>query len=452
MADTQVETLLTLAEDVLSRLTKAGATEAKVVARSGKDLSVRVRLGETELVEEAQTRSLSVRASKGKRSATASTSDLTKDGIERVVHDAIELCELSQEDPFAGLPDSADLATEWADLALYDRACDDVRADTAIERCKRAEHAARNFDARITNSEGASFGRASGSFALATSGGFRGGYAGSYASLSVSPVAADNDGKNRTSGYWTANRTLAKLEDDEAVGREAAKRTLRLLGAKKVPTGSYPVVFERDAARSLIGALAGCICGDSIYRRSSYLLDRLETAVASPLLTIVDDPLIVGGPGSRPFDGDGLPSRKNLVVEAGILKTYLLDTYSARKLKSKSTGSASGMTGSGAGTSNFIVQAGTTSAEEIIRSTKRGLYVTHMMGFGFNAVTGDFSRGASGYWIEDGEFVHPVSEVTISLPFDQLLKGIDLLGSDLDFKSSIATPSFRVGEMTVAGT
>jgi PmbA protein len=452
MTDTKVDALLTLAQDVLARLTKAGATEAKVVARSGKDLSVRVRLGETELVEEAQTRSLSVRASKGKRSATASTSDMTADGIARVVHDAIELCELSQEDPFAGLPDSADLAREFADLSLFDPACDEVGADVAIERCKRAESAAREFDPRITNSEGASFGRASGAFALVTSGGFAGGYSGSYASLSVSPVAADADGKNRTSGYWTANRTLAKLEDDLAVGREAAKRTLRLLGAKKVPTGTYPIVFERDAARSLIGAFAGCIVGDSIYRRSSYLVDRLGTQVASELITIADDPLIVGGPGSRPFDGDGLPSRKNVVVERGELKTYLLDTYSARKLQSKSTGSAAGMTGSGAGTSNFVVQSGATPADQLVKNTKRGLYVTHMMGFGFNAVTGDFSRGASGFWIEDGEFVHAVSEVTISLPFDQLLKGIDLLGDDLDFKSSIATPSFRVHEMTVAGT
>ncbi len=452
MADNHVGSLLTLAEDVLTRLTKAGASEAKVVARAGKDLSVRVRLGETELVEEAQTRSLSVRASKDKRSATASTSDLTAEGIARVVHDAIELCELSQEDPFAGLPDSADLAKEFAELGLHDPECDTVGADVAIERCKRAEDAARQFDPRITNSEGASFGRASGSFALATSGGFRGGYAGSYASLSVSPVAADADGKNRTSGYWTANRALSKLEDDQAVGREAARRTLRLLGAKKIPTGAYPVIFERDAARSIIGNFAGCIVGDSIYRRSSYLLDRLESLVASPLLSIVDDPLIVGGPGSRPFDGDGLVSRKNVVVDQGVLKTYLLDTYSARKLKSKSTGSAAGMTGSGAGTSNFIVQAGSTSAEEIIRKTHRGLYVTHMMGFGFNAVTGDFSRGASGFWIENGEFVHAVSEVTISLPFDQLLKSIDLLGSDVDFKSSVVTPSFRVAEMTIAGT
>jgi PmbA protein len=450
MAD-QVKELLDLAEDVLGRLTRGGASEAKVVARAGQDLSVRVRLGEVELVEEAGTRSLAVRAAKGKRIATASTSDVTPAGIERLVADALELCDLSQEDPFAGLPDPGELATSHADLKLFDPACGNVQAGDAVDRARRCEKAARDFDARITNSEGASFGRTAGAFALATSGGFRGGYSGSYASLSASPVAKDAGDKNRTASYWTARRVLARMEPEDAVGREAARRTLALLGARKVPTGTYPVVFDPDAARSLLGTFAGCIVGDAIYRRSSYLLERLGTTVASELVTIVDDPLIESGPGSRPFDGDGLPSRRNVVVERGELKTFLLDTYSARKLGMKSTGSAAGMTGTGAGTSNFILQPGALSREEIIESTRRGLYVTHMMGFGFNAVTGDFSRGAAGYWIEDGAFAYPVSEVTISLNFDQLFQRIDAVGSDLDLKSSVASPTIRVAEMTVAG-
>lgn len=444
--------LLGLAEDVLGRLMKGGASEAKVVARAGQDLSTRVRLGEVELVEEAGTRTLAVRAAKGKRVATASTSDVTPAGIERLVADALELCDLSQEDPYAGLPDPAELARgPHVDLKLFDPACGNVMAREALERCQRAEKAARDFDARITNSEGASFARTAGAFAMATSGGFRGGYAGSYASLSVQPVAADEGGKNRTASYWTARRVLARLEGEEAVGREAGRRTLALLGARKVPTGSVPVVFDPDAARALVGAFAGCVLGDAVYRRSTYLVERLGTPVASELVTLVDDPLIESGPGSRPFDGDGLPARRNIVVERGTLKTFLLDTYSARKLGMKSTGNAAGMTGSGAGTSNFMLLAGTQSREEIIKSTRRGLYVTHMMGFGFNAVTGDFSRGATGYWIENGELAFPVSEVTISLNFDQLFKRIDAVGNDLDLKSSIASPTFRVSEMIVAG-
>ncbi len=446
------EKLTTLVDDVLKRLLDGGATDAKVVARNGQDLSVRVRMGETELVEEAGTQSISVRAFKGRRIATSSTNDLTADGLKRLVHDALELCDLSQEDPFAGLPDPGDLAPSYPDLKLYDPACGGVNAAEAVARARRAEEAARAYDTRITNSEGASFGRTAGGFVMATSGGFRGGYFGSYASLSVSPVAADEGGKNRTSGYWSARRALAKLEDEIAVGREAARRTVALLGAKKVPTQEAPVVFDPDAARSLLGAFAGCVTGDAIYRRSSYLVDRLGTAVASELVTLIDDPLMEGGPGSRPFDGDGLAARRNVVVEKGELKTYLLDTYGARKLGMKSTGSAASATGTGAGVSNFFLAPGTQTHDEIVRSTKRGLYVTGMMGFGFNAVTGDFSRGAYGYWIEDGELAFPVSEITISLNFQQLFQSIDAVGSDLDFKSSVASPTIRVAGMTIAGS
>ncbi len=444
--------LSALVDDVLSRVLAGGATDAKVVARAGQDLSVRVRMGETELVEEAGTQSISVRAMKGRRVATSSTNDLTPVGLARLVGDALELCDLSQEDPSAGLPDPSELATAYPDLDLYDAACGGVNAAEAIERARRAEQAARDSDRRITNSEGASFGRTAGGFVMATSGGFRGGYHGSYASLSVSPVAADEGGKNRTSGYWSARRILAKLEDEAAVGREAARRTVALLGAKKVPTQEAPVVFDPDAARSLLGAFAGCITGDAIYRRSSFLVDKLGAKVASELVTIVDDPLIVSGPGSRPFDGDGLPARRNVVVHGGTLETYLLDTYSARKLGMKSTGSAASATGTGAGVSNFFIQPGETSHDDIVRSTRRGLYVTGMMGFGFNAVTGDFSRGALGYWIEDGALAFPVSEITISLNFRELLARIDAVGDDLDLKSGVASPTLRVSSMTIAGS
>jgi PmbA protein len=444
--------LYTLADDVLSRLLKGGATGAKVVARAGQDLSVRVRLGDVEHVEEAGAQSIAVRAMKGRHVATSSTNDLTSAGLARLVSDALELCDLAQEDPNADLPDPSELSREHRDLKLHDPACSGIMAGEAVERARKGEQAARDYDPRITNSEGASFGRAASGFVLVTSGGFRGGYHGSYASLVVSPVAADEGGKNRTASYWSARRFLDKLEDEVAVGREAARRTVALLGAKKVPTQEAPVVFDPDAARSLVGAFAGCVTGDGIYRRSSYLVDRLGTSVASDLVTLIDDPLIESGPGSRPFDADGLPARRNVVVERGELKTYLLDTYSARKLGMKSTGNAASMTGTGAGTSNFFLAPGAQSREEILRSTKRGLYVTSMMGFGFNAVTGDFSRGATGYWIEDGELAFPVSEVTISLNFNALFGSIDAVGNDLDLKSGIASPTFRVARMTIAGS
>ncbi len=441
-----------ICDDVLGRLQRGGASDAKVVARAGRDLSVRVRLSEVELVEEAATQSLAVRCFKGQRVAMASTSDLTAAGLSRLVSDALELADLSQDDPSAGLPDPSELTHTWPDLGLYDPTCGDISAAEAVVRARRCEEASRAFDPRITNSEGGAFGRTAGGFVMATSGGFRGGYQGSYASVSASPVAADEGGKNRTASYWSARRFLSKLESEEAVGREAGRRTVALLGARKVPTQEAPVVFDPDAARALLGAFAGCITGDAVYRRSSYLLDKMGESVASDLVYIIDDPLIPGAPGSRPFDGDGLATRRNVVVEGGVLKTWLLDTYGARKLGLRSTGNAAGATGTGAGVSNFFLAPGTQTPAEILQSTRKGLYVTGMMGFGFNAVTGDFSRGATGYWIEDGALAFPVAEVTISLNFKDLFASIDAVGDDLDMKSSVASPTIRVARMTIAGS
>lgn len=454
-ADAEVESLMELAANVVERARKGGADVAEAIARSGSELSTKVRLGEPELVEEAAHRSLGMRVIKQKRVALTSTSDLTPRGLDRFVKDALELAEISQEDPFAGPADPALIAKgPFVDLDLYDPAGGEVTAAQAIELAKRGEQAARDADPRITNSDGATFSRTAGSFALVLSGGFRGGYAGSYASLVVVPVAEDEGGKKRRGFHYTAKRYLSDLDSPEAVGREATARTLRKLGARKVPTCEAPVVFDPDAARSILGLLAGCIMGSSIWRKSSYLVGREGTRIASDLVTILDNPLRPRAPGSRPFDGEGLAARQNLIVEQGVLRTYLCDSYSARKLGRVSTGSASRGSGGGVGpsTSNFILEPTKTPAAEIIRSTKRGLYVTEMMGFGFNAVTGDFSRGASGFWIEDGAFTHPVSEVTISLNIDQLWQQIDAVGDDLDLRSSTASPTLRVSAMTIAGS
>jgi PmbA protein len=329
-----------------------------------------------------------------------------------------------------------------------------VTAAQALELAKRGEKAARDADVRISNSDGATFSRTAGAFALVLSGGFRGGYAGSYASLVVTPVAEDEGGKKRRGFHYTAKRYLGDLDAPEEVGREAARRTLRKLGARKVPTCEAPVVFDPDAARAILGLMGSSIMGGSIWRKSSYLVGREGTRVASDLVTIVDDPLILRAPGSRPFDGEGLLSRKNVVVENGILRTYLCDSYSARKLGRASTGSASrgGGGGVGASSSNFVLQPTSTKASDILASTPRGLYVTEMMGFGFNAVTGDFSRGASRFWIEDGALGYPVSEVTISLNVDELWKRIDAVGDDLDLRTAVASPTLRISAMTIAGS
>jgi PmbA protein len=454
--DRELSELLVLGDQVVAMATGRGATVAECVVRFGAELSARVRLGEPELVEEAGYRSLGLRVMKGKRVASTSTSDLSPAGIERAVADAVELADLSQEDPFAGPADPALLCDPALapDLELYDPAGGRTGAGDAIKVAKEAEDAARAYDARITNSDGATFGRTAGGMALVLSSGFRAAYRGSYQSLSVVPVADDEGGKKRRGYHWTAKRHLAELEPPDEVGKEAARRTLRKLGARSVATGEFPVVFDPDAARSILGLMAGCAMGSSIWRKSSYLVGREGTRVASDLITIVDDPLIPRAPGSRPFDGEGLPSRKNVVVEAGILRGFLCDSYSARKLSRASTASASrgGGAGVGASTSNYILEPGKDSPESIIKGTKRGLYVTDMMGFGFNAVTGDFSRGASGFWIEDGELTFPVSEVTISLNVDDLWQRVDAVGSDLDLRTSTAAPTIRVNRMIVAGS
>ena len=447
--------LLALGEHILERAQKGGATVAECIVRSGAELSAKVRLGEPELVEEAGHHAAGLRVMKGKRVASTSTSDLSEAGIARFVADALELAELSQEDPFAGPADPALLCdpSKAPALELFDPKGGSVDAAQAIAIAKRGEDAARAFDARITNSEGATFGRTAGGAAFVLSSGFRAAYEGSYTSLSVVPVAEDQGGKKRRGYHWTAKRFLDDLDSAESVGQEAARRTLRKLGARTVATCEAPVVFDPDAARSILGLLASCTLGSSIWRKSSYLVDREGTRVASDLVTVIDDPLIPRAPGSRPYDGEGLASRRNVVVEKGMLRMYLCDSYSARKLGRASTASASrgGGAGVGASTSNFVLQPGTDSNEAIVRATKRGLYVTEMMGFGFNATTGDFSRGAAGFWIEDGELAYPVSEVTISLNVDEMLKTIDVVGSDLDLRTATASPTFRVAKMTIAG-
>jgi PmbA protein len=455
--DRELDELLELGDRILKMTLERGGSGlvAECVLRSGAELSAKVRKGEPELVEEAGTRSAGLRVIKDRRVASTSTSDLTEAGIDRFVSDADELVGLSQEDPFAGPADPKLLCdpSRGPSLDLYDPAGGAVDAARAIALAREGEAAAFAFDPRITNSEGATFGRTAGGSAIVLSSGFRATSKGSYQSLNVVPVAADEGGKNRRGYHWTARRHLAELDPPAEVGREAARRTLRKLGARTVPSSEVPVVFDPDAARSILGMLAGCAMGSAIWRKSSYLVGREGTRVASDLVTVIDDPLIPRAPGSRAWDGEGLASRKNLVVEKGMLRMFLCDSYSARKLGRESTASAARGGGAGVGpsTSNFVLQPGTDSNEAIVKATPRGLYVTEMMGFGFNAVTGDFSRGAAGFWIENGELAYPVSEVTISLNVDDLWQRIDVVGSDLDLRTATAAPTIRVAKMTVAG-
>ena len=449
-----VEKLTELAAQIVDRARDAGADVAEVVARQGADLTARVRKGAPELVKEAAPRAIGMRVIVGGKSASTYTTDTTESGIATLIADAIELASLSQPDPFNEPPDASLLATEVPDLDLFDASGSSLDAAAAIAAAIEGEAAALEYDERITNSEGATFSRSTGARAMVTSGGFSGGYRSSSYSLVVNPVGSVGDDKMQTGYYWDSRRYLADLEGAKSIGAEAARRTIDKLGAKKVPSCEVPVIFDPDAGRALLSLLFSCVNGHAIYRTQSYLCGREGDSIASDIVTIVDDPLLVRGPGSRPFDGEGLPSRKNVVVDGGVLKTYLLDTYSARKLDKASTGSATRGTGGtpSVGPTNFHLLRGDRAPEDILKETAEGLYVTGMMGFGFNAVTGDFSRGAEGFWIEKGEKVKPVGEITISLNFNELWSSIDAIGDDLVAKAGMATPTFRVRRMTVAGT
>lgn len=457
ISEATVRELRDQAQKCVELCRRAGADAAEVLVRDGSELTVKIRLGEPELVQEAGSRALGLRVFKDGRRAVTYTSDLRDQPLEAFVRESVALAALSEPDEFALAPDPSELATDVPDLDLYDERVGEVDAAWALKQCQRGEAAARGADPRISNSDGATWSRVVGATAFATSGGFVGGYRGTYASFYVEPICDDTSEatpKKRNGYWWTADRFLARLDDPEAVGREAARRTVAQLGSRKIPTQECPVVFDPEVARSLVGTVFSVANGSSFWRKSTYLLGREGTLIASPLVTIVDRPHLLRAPGSRPFDGDGLPTRDNTLVRAGVLETVLCDTYAARKLGRKSTGSSGRGIGGNPGptTSNLILEAGATPRAELLRSTGRGLYVTSMMGFGFNPVTGDFSRGASGFWIENGELTFPVSEITVSCNFDQLLQRIDCVGDDLDMRSSTAAPTVRVSHMTIAGS
>lgn len=441
-----------LAAEVLARAKACGATEADIVVADGETFSVQVRVGAVDRLTKAREKRLGLRVFVGKRSATTSTSDFSRDSLDRLVSETCTLAKAVVEDPVSGLPDAAQMAKDWPVLDLYD----DTRlnTDVQIDLAKRGEAAAFSTDQRVTNSEGAEFDSSSGRIVLANSHGFVGSYKSSSFSLSVSPIATEPaTGAMQRDAWYEVQRKFAKLASAEFIGQEAARRTVRRLGARKVATKRVPVVFDQETAGSLLANLCSAVSGYGLYKRASFLLDQLGQTIASDLITIYDDGRMEGGLGSRPFDGEGLATRKNTIVERGVLKSYLLDTYSGKKLGLPSTGNASRSVGDSpsVGPTNFYLVPGSRTPEQIIGSVKEGLYVTELIGFGINMVTGDYSRGACGFWIENGELAYPVEEITIAGNLKQMFKDIEVVGSDLVFRGRIASPTLKISEMMVAG-
>jgi PmbA protein len=441
-----------LASDVIRLASDGGATDAECTVAEGEEFSVNVRMGSVETLTEAGSRAAGVRVLVGKHMGSAYTSDLTAEGLRFMVKSALELAKITTGDPYAGLPDPSELGSLDQDLGLYSEDIASLEAPYKIDQATRAEAAALAFDKRIFNSEGGSFETHTGRHVFANSRGFLGSYRNSHCSMGTVPLAREGESMERD--YWfSIARSADRLEKPEDIGRRAAERALRRLGARKVPTQKAPVVFETRVARSLLGNIFEAVTGDAIYRNESFLAGKLGEKVASEKITVVDDGTIPGLFGTTPFDDEGVPSRRTVVIEKGVLKSYLLNTYTARKLGMRTTANASrGLTGNAhVGHGNFYLENGDTTLSDIIKSIKNGFYVTELMGDGVNIVTGDYSCGAAGLWIENGELTHAVSEVTIASTLQEMLMGIDKIGSDLEFRGSTAAPTIGIGEMTISG-
>jgi len=447
-----VSELVELAQSAVDRALALGASDAEAGAAEGEEFSASVRMREVENLKQAGSRGVGIRVVVGQRSGSSRTSDLTPAGIEAMVRSALELAAITTEDPHAGLPAPEELGQITTDQSLYDPSIANMETDWKISQAMRAEETALSADPRIQNSEGAGFETHIGTRAFVNSRGFSGSYRTSTCGLSAVPVAVENGSMERD--YWyTSARDAARLESPEEVGRRAAERALRRLGARKVSTQKVPVIFEPRTARNLLGDLFDAVNGGAIYRHASFLAGKLGEKIGSDALTIIDDATLPGLFGTSPFDDEGVPSRRTVVIERGVLISYLLNTYTARKLGLKTTGNASrGLAGNASvGPGNFYLEAGTVSEQQLIAGVRQGLYITELIGASANTVTGDYSSGAAGLWIENGELAYPVSGITVAGNLVQMLMDLEQTASNLEFRASIAAPSFLIREMTVSG-
>ena len=443
--------MLDLLSDVLKRARERGATAADAFLVEDRAFSAQVRLGRVDTVKHAREQHLSLRVFSGKSAAAASTSDFSRTSVERLVDEAVSLSRITAPDDLSGLPEAGVLAREIPALDLDDPTGHDLSPEEKIELARRCEAAALGADPRITNSEGGDFADRRARYAYASSHGFAAEYGTSSFSLSASPVASEN-GHMQRDGWYHVTRKRARLDSPEEIGKTAAQRAVRRLGARQVKTAQVPVIFDPEMAASLVRHVAGAVAGPSLYRGASFLLDKLGEQIAAPGVTIIDDGTISGGLGSRPFDGEGLPILRTVIVDKGVLTSYLLDTYSGRKLGMASTHHAA-RDGSGVtvGTTNLYLAKGAVDPKDLIGSVKQGLYVTELIGFGVNGVTGDYSRGAVGMWIDNGELAYPVEEITIAGNLLDMFRAIEGVGNDLVFRDRTAAPTVLVGRMTVAG-
>ncbi|MCK4645358.1 MAG: TldD/PmbA family protein [Candidatus Aminicenantes bacterium] len=423
-----------------------GAEEIEVSIVDGYEFSVDVRLGKIENLVEAGSRYLGLRILKDKKTAFATSSDLSRETLQSLVKNAIKRSSFASQDEFSGLPAPSSRKINISSLRLFDPEISTLDSEKKISLAMETEKIALE-DKRITNSHGASFQTNEIKSVLANSNGFLEEYDQTYFGLSVGLQAGDTD--SRVEGSWSSSKIhFNELERPEEVAKKAVERTVRQLNPRKIRTQNVPMIFEPLMTSWILGFLFACVSGVSIYQKTSFLVDKLEERISNSSVTVIDDGLMPRMLGTRPFDAEGVPCQKTRVVRRGILKNYLCNTYAARKLKLKSTGNSSG---TGVSPNNFYLEPGSSSPEDIISSLDKGLILTRTLGHGLNPVTGDISRGAFGLWVENGEIAYPVSEITISGNLGEILNSIELIGNDIDFLSPISGPTIKVGELTVAG-
>jgi PmbA protein len=443
--------LLEVCEQLVGLARKAGASESEAYAERTRESSVRVRDGDVEELQQATSKGVGLRVISAGRLGFAYGTDFSKEGLRSLARSAVSLAKGAAKDEFNELPRGSQLGQGPA--GAYDPAIEDIDPAWKLRAARAAENAAARVDQRVRKFEGTTAGDFLARSAIASSRGASGESKASYAYVVCSPVA-EADGQLQTASWSDTRRRLAELQAPEEIGRIAAQRAARMLGARKVKTQKAAIIFEPQQAAGFLAGLSEAVNGDLVHKKSSFLAKLLGKRVASEQVTLVDDATLEGGLATRPFDGEGVVSQRTVVIDRGVLKRFLYDTYTARKAGARSTGNAARGWSSlpHVGTSNFVLQRGATSAEEIVRRTRRGLLVTAMLGSGANVVTGEYSRGANGLWIEEGQIAHAVQEVTVSGSLLEMLQGIDAVGDDLDLRSSTAAPTLRIAEAVISGS
>lgn len=434
--------LSSVAEAALAAAREQGVSAAEAAASLSQGLAVGVRLGEVETVEQTRDKGLSITVYFGKRSGSASTTDLSAAAVRDTVRAACAIARYTAEDPFSGLADPDRLARHIPDLDLLHPWNPPV--EQAISMAQECEAAALALDPRITNSEGASLSSYEGIEVYANTNGFIGTSAGTRHNLSAAVIAQDEAGMQRD--YWfTVSRRPDELDAPAVVGKRSAERSLRRLGARKLSTRRAPVIYEAPVAASLVSHFIGAVRGESLYRGASFLLDHLGKPVFPAHVRIHEQPHLRGALGSAPFDSEGVATVPRDLVRDGVLQGYVLDSYSARKLNMQTTGNAGGV-------HNVTIEPGTRGLSALLKEMGTGLLVTELIGFGVNAVTGDYSRGAAGFWVENGEIAYPVEEITIAGNLRDMYRGIVAVGSDVDIRGNIRTGSIWIDSVTIAGS